>query len=60
MKEQINKLFKERSILYERIMKLDKAIKALQDICEHDWQDDGRDSHKDHYKCSICGATDSY
>jgi len=29
MKEQINKLFKERSILYEIIMKLDKAIKDL-------------------------------
>ena len=38
------------------------AIKAFQDICEHKYEDGsdafeviGYDSHKNHYKCEICG-----
>ena len=55
---EIQKLMDESDILHSRQRKLTTAIKALQDVCTHDWRDNGYDSHKDHYICSVCGATD--
>lgn len=67
MKEIINKLEKERTDLQTRIYKINNAINAMQKVCTHKYEDGrcafdyiGNDSHKDHYKCSLCGKTDSY
>lgn len=67
MKDAITKLEKERTVLQIRIDKINDAICAMQDVCTHKYEDGrdafdciGNDSHKDHYKCSICGKTDSY
>jgi hypothetical protein len=31
---------------------------AIEKECDHDWQGDGRDSHKQYLKCAKCGKTD--
>ena len=61
MTEQIKKLESEKQTLLTRVDKINKAIKAFQEVCEHLHEDGstaleylGHDSHKDHYKCSIC------
>mgnify|MGYP006282057329 CR=1 FL=1 len=62
MNEQIEILEKERTELKTRVSKIDKAISALRDVCTHKHPDGsdamkyyGHDSHKDYYKCEICG-----
>ena len=62
MKKIISELQKELDELKEKRTKIENAIKALQNICEHKLEDgssafelEGNDSHKDYYKCSICG-----
>lgn len=66
MKKMIEKLQEERKELQSRISKIDNAIKAFREVCTH--QDEkgkdcmsllGSDSHKDHYKCTICGEETS-
>lgn len=61
MKEQIKKLYKEHKEVSGRLEKIERAINALQDVCEHKLDDGecafvktGRDSHKTYYKCSVC------
>ena len=62
--DSIKKLIKELNAKKIEILnesnKVQGAINALQNICDYDWRNVGHDSHKDHYKCDICGATDSY
>lgn len=58
MKLDINELSKKRDKLLKEADKLDRAIKALQDVCEHDWVDDGHDSHHNYGKCKICGRVE--
>ena len=61
MKEEILKLQKEHKQLMERVVTIENAIKAFQLVCEHkeNGKDTmvyiGHDSHKNYYKCSICG-----
>ena len=35
--------------------KIEKEIKKIQDICSHNWEYEGHDSHNDYYKCTKCG-----
>jgi hypothetical protein len=58
--KMMDELFTKREKIHAEATKVDKAIKALQDICEHDLANDGHDSHKDHYKCTICRYTESW
>jgi len=44
----------------ENIKKFRTAIKSFQEICKHDMKYDGHDSHKNYYKCSICGYENDY
>lgn len=37
--------------------KLDGAVKALQETCEHDWQYDGHGHNDSYYTCRKCAAT---
>ena len=62
MKTQLDKLNKERDQLMERVKKIDNAIKAFREVCEHKNEDGsdameyiGHDSHQNHYVCKICG-----
>lgn len=62
MKDTIEKLKKERETLMDRVKKIDNAIKAFQEVCTHKREDgssavfqEGHDSHKDYYYCTICG-----
>ncbi len=59
-KEMMDPLFQKRKELNAESLKIDNAIKALQDICDHDYVSDGHDSHKSHYKCKMCRYTDSW
>jgi len=60
IKRIIPPLLDEKIILLSKIKKIEKAIESLQDICEHDWKNNGHDSHKDHYICEICNLEDSW
>ena len=62
MKTQIDKLNKERDQLMERVKKIDNAIEAFREVCDHKNEDGsdameyiGHDSHQSHYVCKICG-----
>jgi len=57
--ETMKPLLSQRTKLRWELKKVDTAINALQEICEHEWISDGHDSHKDHYICSICKKTES-
>jgi|CXWK01.1.fsa_nt_gi acetylglutamate kinase len=60
MNETIKNLFKDKETFEKKIEKIDEAIEALQELCEHKWISDGHDSHKNYKKCSICGLEDWY
>jgi len=36
-----------------------KDLREIQSKCNHKWVEDGRDSHKTYYACSICGIDSS-
>lgn len=64
MKNLVEKLVIERKELNLRIDTINNAIEALKSVCSHKnpdgsdaFEDDGRDSHHDYYKCNICGET---
>ena len=59
-KEQLDKLHRNGEDLRKRLGHISKAIRCLQELCDHEWKNTGYDSHKDHYECSICGKTDSW
>jgi hypothetical protein len=58
-KEMIDPLIQDRKNLMDTVKEIDKALASLRKLCDHDWIDDGYDSHKKHYKCSICKETKS-
>ena len=58
MKEQIEKMEQEKKLLQERINKLQTAIRALQEVCDHaETEYTGNDSHYTYEKCKACGIT---
>ena len=59
-KDVIDQLEKELKSLNEERNKVISAINSLQALCEHKFVVIGHDSHKDHYKCSICGLTEEW
>lgn len=58
-KVMVAPLLEAKKIKQKEVQKLDIAIRSLQELCDHDWVGDGHDSHKNHYRCSICGDTES-
>jgi peptide subunit release factor 1 (eRF1) len=61
----VTDLYEEKRILEDRLKKVDIAIRAMQSLCYHKKPDgtsamvfSGNDSHKDYYKCSLCGFED--
>jgi len=55
MKHQIEMLKNEEQALTERLIKINTAIKALQDICQHVPIYKGSDHNHTYFKCGICG-----
>jgi len=53
----VEDLEQKRVDLNQQVIKIEKAIKALQEICEHEFEPDGRDSHHSYEKCKYCGVT---
>jgi len=53
--ESIEKLYMQLEAYHDKAFKVRKAIEAMQELCEHEYIDNGHDSHKDHYCCAICG-----
>lgn len=41
-----------------RLKKIRTAIEALRGLCNHGWQLEGHDSHRDWYLCKHCGASE--
>ncbi|MDP2723176.1 MAG: hypothetical protein Q8O72_10490 [Bacteroidales bacterium] len=60
MEPFIDKMFKERSQVAMQLIKLDTAIKAMQDVCDHDLVVYASDSHNNHYQCTKCGHKERY
>jgi len=58
MKEEIEKLLAEKKVLLERVKNIESAIEAFQKVCTHKMICEGHDSHKNYYKCTICGHED--
>jgi hypothetical protein len=42
----------------EKTAKLRVALKAVQEVCEHQWFDDGHDSHHSYQRCAKCDVTE--
>ncbi len=57
-KDKVEEQFNEMN---ERIINICKkfsdALIKKQQNCEHEWSDDGHDSHYTYYTCTKCGAT---
>jgi hypothetical protein len=55
MKMNIQPLLDERDRKREALKKLEKSIEGLQDICEHEFEPAGSDSHYNYERCRLCG-----
>jgi len=62
MKKIIEDLEKEKEVLKERINTINVVLEGMRKLCKHvdengvsTFVSDGHDSHKEYYKCSICG-----
>jgi hypothetical protein len=51
----VEDLEQKRIQLGEQQLKIEKAILALQEICEHEFEPSSRDSHYSYEKCKYCG-----
>lgn len=58
--EKIQDLMKMKEEAMESVKKYDTAIKALQDICEHNWGCTGHGHRYNYYECEKCGKTSTY
>lgn len=59
LKAVVDDLRNRRQKLKDQLINTEGAIKGLQEVCEHKWVQTGHDSHKDHFVCEYCGATDA-
>lgn len=59
MKKTFKELHDKKEKLEKELEKVDAAIEALQEVCDHDMVYDGHDSHHNYHKCSICNYTES-
>lgn len=46
----------EISQLYTKRNDIRKQMEIIRKSCEHEWEDDGWDSHHNYYICKKCGA----
>lgn len=58
MKEQIDRLRSALEKAKQDVGRYDRAIRALQEVCEHDWHYDGHGHNYDVYVCGICGMSE--
>lgn len=55
MRDYINKLLNDREQHNQKIKTIDKAIKAIQDLCPHNYEKIGHDHNYKYFKCTECG-----
>jgi hypothetical protein len=55
MKETIDRLRTEMLSHEAEVKKRRDAIRALQEVCDHDFVPDGHDSHHEYKRCTRCG-----
>ena len=55
MRDYINKLLNDREQHNQKIKAIDKAIKAIQDLCPHNYEKKGRDHNYTYFICTECG-----
>jgi len=53
--EKLKELYTNLFHLNKEVSKIEKAIKALQEICNHKFIDNGHDSHYSYSICIFCG-----
>ena len=56
--KKINELRNKRIPLENELEKINKAVDALVEICEHDWNYTGHGHNYDVYKCHKCSETE--
>lgn len=49
-------LMQRRDKLQEEIRIINTVLDGLRKLCDHEWKDDGHDSHYSFEKCAKCGA----
>lgn len=55
MDEHIKKMVAARDEAYETARKYEAAIKAVREICEHEWVYTGHNHNYECYACTKCG-----
>jgi ferredoxin-like protein FixX len=55
MRDYINKLLNDREQHNQKIKAIDRAIKAIQDLCPHNYEKIGHDHNYKYFKCTECG-----
>ena len=48
----------EKEQLQKRLRHLKDLIEAYQKVCDHEWEDDGHDSHHNYIRCKSCHLRD--
>lgn len=56
----MDKLFEKLKGLQKEANNVQSAIDSLQNLCEHDYEEDCCGSHKTHYICKNCGHKTSW
>lgn len=59
IKETCKSILAKIKKLESELEKQSEALAALREICEHDYEYDGHDSHHNYEKCRICGKVES-
>jgi hypothetical protein len=56
MKMDLHPLLEERERKRKALRALEKSIEGLQEICEHEFEPAGNDSHYYYERCRLCGT----
>ncbi len=59
IKVGVDELRNQEKLLTSKLEKIKDGIAALQEICTHNMQPDGHDSHHRYFKCEWCGKQES-
>lgn len=55
MKTAVKELMEKEKKVEDDLKKVRKALAALRELCDHEWEYDGHTSHHDHEICKHCG-----
>jgi hypothetical protein len=55
MKEHFKELHEKKAKAFQELNKIQKALRAMQDLCEHKWVSTGHGHNSEHFNCIHCG-----